>query len=144
MIQIYPASKARHYLWWQALRTAGVPIVHPCWVDAAFNEDGSEPTHDGWAAHWLECCDLAASCDVTMFLALPGEQHCGALLEAGAALGAGRQVFAVSAVEFSFLTHPRCRSFDNLAAAVRAIMAWQAGEKARTVARLVCERGRVA
>jgi hypothetical protein len=139
MIQIYPASKARHYLWWQALRTAGVPIVHPCWVDAAFNADGSEPTHDEWADHWHECCSLAASCDLVLFLALPGEQHCGALLECGAALGAGRQVFAVSDVKFSFLAHPHCRVFENLAGAITAIMAWQAGEAARTVARLVCK-----
>jgi hypothetical protein len=82
----------------------------------------------------LECCSFAASCDIVLFLALPGEQHCGALLECGAALGAGRQVFAVSAVEFSFLAHPRCRVFENLAAAVRAIMAQRAGEEARIVA----------
>jgi hypothetical protein len=142
-VLIYPASKARHFLWWQSLRAAGVPIVHPCWVDAAFNADGTEPTHDGWAAHWSECCDLAATCDVTLFLALPGEQHCGALLECGAALGAGHSVFAVSAVEFSFLTHPRCRSFENLAAAVQAVTARQPGEAARMVA-LAGEYGRAA
>jgi hypothetical protein len=93
-------------------------------------------------AHWAECCRLAASCNVTLFLALSGEQHAGALLECGAALGAGRAVFAVSAVDFSFLTHPHCRSFETLPAAVSAIVAMQAGEEARTLALLVGERGR--
>jgi hypothetical protein len=74
---------------------------------------------------------------------LAGEQHAGALLECGAALGAGRSVFAVSAVEFSFLAHPRCRLFENLAAAVQAVTARQAGEAARLVA-LAGEHGRAA
>jgi hypothetical protein len=51
---------------------------------------------------------------------------------------------AISAVEFSFLAHPRCRRFENLPAAVSAVMAQRAGEEARTLALLVGERGRVA
>jgi hypothetical protein len=131
---VYACSKAKHYLWWQSLRAAGVPIAYPCWIDAEFNATGDEPTHDEWAEHWSECCRLAADCDITLFLALPGEQHAGALLECGAALGAGRAVFAVSAVEFSFLKHPRCRSFASLSDAVVAIMAQAAGERARAAA----------
>jgi hypothetical protein len=95
-------------------------------------------------AHWAECCRLAASCNVTLFLALSGEQHAGALLECGAALGAGRAVFAVSAVDFSFLAHPRCRRFETLPAAVSAIMAQVAGERARILVELSSERGRAA
>jgi hypothetical protein len=134
MITCYPCSKARHYVFWQALRSAGLPIVHPCWIDAEFNATGEEPSHDEWAAHWYQCCNLAATCEVTLFLALPGEQHAGALAEIGACLGAGRQLFAVSAVDFSFLRHPRSRVFPSLEAAVSALMAMQMGEKARQAA----------
>jgi hypothetical protein len=60
------------------------------------------------------------------------EQHFGALLECGAALGAGRWVFLISPHPWPFLrNHPRCRSFDNLAEAVRAICALRDGERAR-------------
>jgi hypothetical protein len=31
--RVYVASKARHWVWWAALRAAGVPIVAP-WIDA--------------------------------------------------------------------------------------------------------------
>jgi hypothetical protein len=102
MITVYPCSKARHYLWWQGLRAAGLPIATPCWIDAEFNATGEDLDHAGWASHWSECISLAASCELTLFLALPGEQHAGAVCEVGAALSAGRQVFAVSAVDFHF------------------------------------------
>jgi hypothetical protein len=141
---IYPASKARHWLFWQALRAAGLPIVSPCWIDCEFNATGEEPSYDGWARHWEECCTLAASADICLFLALPGEQHCGALLEAGAALGAGKRVYAVSAVAFSFLAHPRTRRFATLASAVNAIRARVAGEEARLLAMLTGEHGKAA
>jgi hypothetical protein len=49
----------------------------------------------------------------------------------GAALSAGRQVFAVSAVDFTFLRHPNCRIFPDLQSAVVAISAMVKGERAR-------------
>jgi hypothetical protein len=45
---VCPASKARHFVWWQALRAAGVPIV-ASWIDAPFNRDHSEPSEDAWS-----------------------------------------------------------------------------------------------
>jgi hypothetical protein len=72
-------------------------------------------------------------------------RHFGSLLEAGAALGAGRQVFLVSRHPWPFLrNHPKCRSFESLASAVNAIRARAAGEEARLLAMLTGERGRVA
>jgi hypothetical protein len=62
------------------------------------------------------------------------ERQMGALIEVGAALGAGKQVFLVSPHNWSFQHHPRVRRFDTLEAAVAAIMAGAAGEKARQAA----------
>jgi hypothetical protein len=132
--QIYPSSKAKHHLWWQALRASGVPIAYPCWIDAEFNATGEEPSHTEWASHWSDCVSLAARCELTLFLALPGEQHAGAILECGAALSAGREVYAVSAIDFTFLRHPNCRIFPDLRAAITAIVARKKGEAARQAA----------
>jgi hypothetical protein len=51
------------------------------------------------------------------------ERQFGALLEAGACLGNGGQLYLVSPHDWPFLCHhPRCRSFKTLADAVSAIM----------------------
>jgi hypothetical protein len=39
---IYVASKAKYWPWWQALRSASLPI-NASWIDAPFNRDGYEP-----------------------------------------------------------------------------------------------------
>jgi len=57
-------------------------------------------------------------------------QACGALIEVGAALAAGRQVFVVSP-DMTFSYHPNCRNFSTLAVAIVAIVATQASEAAR-------------
>jgi hypothetical protein len=59
------------------------------------------------------------------------ERQMGALLEAGACLGAGKWLFLVTPHDWSFKHHPRCRSFPTLAAAVEAIVAMAAGEATR-------------
>jgi hypothetical protein len=53
----------------QALRAAGVPIV-ASWIDAPFNHDGSELSTDEWTAHWERCCREAAEADITLMYAL--------------------------------------------------------------------------
>jgi hypothetical protein len=59
------------------------------------------------------------------------ERQNGALIEVGAALGAGKRVYLVSPHDWSWKHHPRVRVFDTLEAAVTAIVAAAAGEKAR-------------
>jgi hypothetical protein len=55
-----------------------------------------------------------------------------ALLEAGACLGNGGQLYLVSPHDWPFLRHhPRCRSFKTLADALAAILAAMEGERAR-------------
>jgi hypothetical protein len=62
------------------------------------------------------------------------ERQMGALLEVGAALGAGKRVYLVSPHDWSWKHHPKVRRFATLEAAVTAIMAGAAGERARQAA----------
>ena len=63
-----------------------------------------------------------------LFVNGENEQACGALIEAGAASAAGRQVFVVSPDAWTFSHHPNCRNVSTLADAIVAIVAMQAGE----------------
>jgi hypothetical protein len=130
LVKVYPASKSCHWPWWTALRAAGVPIV-ASWIDAPFNHDGSEPSSTEWAEHWERCCREAAEADIALMYACAEERQNGALIEVGAALGAGKQVYLVSPHDWSWKHHPRVRVFDTLEAAIVAIMAGTAGERAR-------------
>jgi hypothetical protein len=134
-MKIYCASKAKHAAWWASLQAAGVPIA-ASWIDWSANEPGAlEPTNDAWGRHWQRCIDEAADADVCLFVCNEGETACGALIEAGAALAAGRQVFVVSPDWWSFAHHERCRVFKSLADAITAICAMQAGETSRCLRR---------
>jgi hypothetical protein len=104
------------------LRAAGVPIT-ASWIDWPFNHDGTEPTQDEWVGHWDRCCREAAEADIVLIFACAEERQNGALLEAGSALGAGKQVYVVSPHAWSWKQHPRVRVFDSLEAAVVAIVA---------------------
>src|SRR4051794_7463617 len=95
MLTVYPASKSRHWPFWQALREAGVPIA-ASWPDADFNHTGGEPTADQWRRHWQRCVDEASAADITLMFAQEGERQMGALVEAGACLGAGKRLYSVS------------------------------------------------
>jgi hypothetical protein len=123
-MMVYPASKVRpHIEMWRALRAVGVPI-RASWLDAPFNMAGEEPTADAWARHWQVCCDEAAATDILLLYAHDDDRpQLGSLVEAGAALGAGRQVYCVSPHKWSFRHHPRCRNFDSIDQAVAAITA---------------------
>jgi hypothetical protein len=128
---VYPAAKSKHAVWFRALQSAGVPL-QASWLTWPFNENGESPTQDDWAAHSAACLKEATAADVVLLVAFDGESHFGALLEAGAALAAGKRVFLVSPHAWDFLRHhPCCRSFDSVADAVQAIMAAAAGERAR-------------
>jgi hypothetical protein len=94
----YCTSKkwASYAAWWQSLRAAGVPIV-ASWIDWLSNHDvGTEPTSDAWSRHWTRCIDETAEADILLFYADQDERQCGALVELGAALAAGKRVFVVS------------------------------------------------
>lgn len=106
-MRIYPASKSKHWPFWQSLRSAGIPIASS-WIDAPFNRDGTEPPN--WALHWTKCIDEAAAADIVLMFAQEGENQNGALIEVGAALAAGKRVYLVSPHEWSWRHHPECSS----------------------------------
>jgi hypothetical protein len=127
-VKVYCASKSKWAPWFRALRCAGVPISST-WIDAQLNVPGTDPpSEDTWADHWEKCIDQSRDCDVCLFVSHDGEQACGQLIEAGAALAAGKRVFVVSPYEWTFAHHPRCRIFPSLEAAIQAIMAGAAAE----------------
>jgi hypothetical protein len=132
MSTVYVASKAKHASWWCALRAAGIPISSS-WIDWQFNVPGApEPTADAWRGHWSGCLISAAAADILLFFDAPGENQCGALIELGAELAFGKQVFLVSENWWSIEHHPRCRKFRRLEDAIAAIKAIEAGERARS------------
>jgi hypothetical protein len=122
MPSVYTASKSRHWPFWQALRAAGLDIV-ASWIDAPFNHTDDDLDPDGWRFHWDTCAREAASADITLLFAQNGENQMGALIEAGCCLGAGKELWVVTAHDWSFLHHPRCRRFATLADAVSALLA---------------------
>jgi hypothetical protein len=130
VMRIAIASKSKHWPFWQALRAAGLPIVST-WVDWPKNHDGSEPTADEWRRHADQCVADVLSADVLLLYAAD-ERQFGALLETGAALGTGKQIFLVAPHDWPFLrNHSRVRSFETLEKAITALIAMAKGERAR-------------
>ena len=71
---------------------AGVPL-QASWLTWPPNETDEEPSADAWARHAETCLIEAANCDILLLCMHNGENHFGSLLEAGAALGAGKMVY---------------------------------------------------
>jgi hypothetical protein len=100
-LTVYCASKARHNEWWKALQAAGLPII-ASWISWEGNTTDAKPTADMWSRHWEKCIEQAAAADICLFVSNGGETACGSLIEAGASLAAGKQVYVVSHDWFSF------------------------------------------
>jgi hypothetical protein len=133
MLAVYVASKSKFWPWWCAIRGAGINIIST-WLDWSHNHDDTEPTADEWARHWESCVSQAASADITLMMAPAGDNQNGALVEVGAALGAGKQVWVVSPHDWSWRHHERVRNFETLEGAISALAAQQVGERLRRVA----------
>jgi hypothetical protein len=97
--------------------------------------DDCEPTEQAYREHVVACLREAASSDIVLLYAQKDDApHFGSIMEATSALVANQNawVFLVSPHEWPFLrNHPRVRSFDTLADAVRAVCAMEVGEAAR-------------
>jgi hypothetical protein len=115
------------------LRGAGLPII-ASWIDSPINSRTTEPSPDAWARHWQKCLEQAAAADVTIFYAPEGPTQCGSLIEIGAALASGREVWLVSDYWWSISHYPKCRVFKSIEAAVAAAAARLKGERARNEA----------
>lgn len=106
MSGIYIASRTRHAAKWREARDNGIPIIST-WIDEA-----GEGESCSMSSLWWRCVKEAASCSALVLYREDGEMLKGALVEAGAALGDGKPVFAVGfdlpddLKEFSFLYHP--------------------------------------
>jgi hypothetical protein len=134
-MRCYVASKAHkaEITLWRALRAANVPIAAP-WIDSEINQTDHEPSRDAWARHWESCLASAAEAEITLFYAPEGSVQCGALIEMGAALSAGKQVLLVSYYDWTIAAHPKVRRFPSLEAAIESILALQAGSRLRAAA----------
>jgi hypothetical protein len=99
--------------------------IRASWIDWPPNFSTIEPSSDAWAAHWTKCVDQAAAADALLLVMLENENHCGALVEAGAALASGRRVHAVlpSSAGLSFRYHPSVQVHATVADAIKAITA---------------------
>jgi hypothetical protein len=64
----------------------------------------SEPDNDEWREHSAQCLEQAAAADILLlYVDREDARHFGSLIEAGAALGAGKQVFVVAPHRWPFL-----------------------------------------
>jgi len=115
-LRIYTASRVRHSDRWVLARAAGFPVC-ATWI----NEAGPGQTED-MGELWQRCIAESSGADALILYRQDGEPLKGALVEAGAALGAGRPVFAVGfdgeddLRTFSFLNHPlvkRCAGLEE-------------------------------
>jgi hypothetical protein len=104
---IYIASKAVHGGRWQELRATGYPIMST-WID----EYGPGQTKS-WSDLYARAVREASTAKALIVYCETGEILKGALVEVGAALGAGVPVFAVGCEHQNFCHHPlvtRCAS----------------------------------
>lgn len=86
---IYIASKTSHAERWKALRASGHRII-ATWIDEAGEGQTSNISELA-----QRCIREAVDADVTILFCERGETLKGALIEAGAALAAGREVRCV-------------------------------------------------
>lgn len=112
-MKIYVASKVKHAADWQRYRfiskTWGMEITST-WIDEA----GVGQTKS-WEDLWLRCIGEAARCDILLCYAQEDEVLKGALVEVGAALGAGKFVYYVGPKTIgSWLHHPLVFQFPSL------------------------------
>lgn len=112
---IYTASKTKHAAIWRALRASGYAVVST-WIDEA---------GEGETADMSELAQRsireAASADVTLLYCEPGDLLKGALIEAGAALAAGKEVRCVgtcASLSRVFSRHPRWSEWPTIEAAL--------------------------
>lgn len=112
---IYTASKTIHAARWRALREQGHRIV-ATWIDEAGAGQSAS-----LADLAVRCITEAATADMTLLYCEPGDQLKGAMIEAGAALAAGKEVRCVGtceSIDVFHRHHPLWKSFPSVEAAL--------------------------
>jgi hypothetical protein len=134
-MRVYLASKSKHHEFVAALGAAGLSLS-ATWPHWRYNREPGEPSADAWRDHAIACVDQVRDADVlVLYVQDETEQHFGALLETGVALGSNKQVYLVSPHKWPFLRHhPNVHSFATLADAITAIVSRQHGMRARHAA----------
>ena len=112
---IYVASHTKHARMWRSLRASGYPIIST-WIDEA-GEGESEDLED----LAVRCVNEAMDADYVILYSAKGDTLRGALIEAGAALAAGKLVFAVGYHHPVFQFHPRWITSATLESALRSV-----------------------
>lgn len=119
--RLYIASDVRHAAKWRALRAVATPpfTFNMSWIDWRLDMGDTRVRQ----LLWIACAREAAAADGLILYLEPGETRKGALIEAGAALGAGKPVFQVGTCasveagegsDASFTSHPRWHRFRRL------------------------------
>jgi hypothetical protein len=111
---IYTASKTKHAHLWKDLRAAGAPIIST-WIDEA-GEGASADLHDLWD----RCITESRCCKALIVYREPQDVLKGAWVEIGAALAAGKPVYAVGLDGFTISNYRGIKHFKSLADAFKA------------------------
>jgi len=106
-MKFYIASKTKHGPRWRELRDQGIPIIST-WIDES--EVGA--TND-FSDLWSRCINEAKTCDALIVYREPDEILKGGWCEVGAALAAGKPVYAVGCEEFTIRFHPLFYQFET-------------------------------
>jgi nucleoside 2-deoxyribosyltransferase len=118
MKTVYIASKVKHAAMWIKLRKQGYAI-NSTWID----EVGKAQKKD-YAELAVRCLREIQNADVLLLFCKPGELLKGTLIETGAALALGKEVFCVGnchALSRVFKSHPNWKTFKNLLSALQVI-----------------------
>ena len=114
-MKIYTASKVKHYKMWLELREKGYNIIST-WIDEA--GPGQTSNIQDLA---IRCINEAKYADILLLYCEDGEILKGALVEAGAALAAGKLVHYVGfnmGINKVFGFHPLWKNYTSIGAAI--------------------------
>lgn len=118
MKTVYIASKVKHAARWLRLRKQGYAI-NSTWIDEAGEDQNKDYTELA-----VRCLKEIQNADVLLLFCQRGEVLKGALIEAGAALALGKEVFCVGkchTLSQVFRSHPNWKTFNNLLAALQVV-----------------------
>jgi hypothetical protein len=117
-MKICVASKKKHAPLWRTMRDNHGNDIISTWIDNIGR------TTEQFKTLSVDCLNEAIAADVTILYCKSGENIKGAFFEVGAALSAGKKVFAVteecSSNRHIFNFHPNWTNFKNLNDALEA------------------------
>jgi nucleoside 2-deoxyribosyltransferase len=133
-VKVYLAAKSKHHEFIAALGAAGLSLS-ATWPYWRYNREPGDPSADAWKDHALACRDQVKDCDLlVLYVADETEQHFGALIECGIAIGHHKPIYLITPHPWPFLRHmPNVRSFASLPEAITSIISLQHGTQLRAL-----------